>query len=355
MLPALPNDPDMRRLTVFARIAIVAGCVFILLHLWLMARTPWRPGDAAIVLLGLATVAGYVLIRSRRTVLTRLLVRTAFVWTGLASIAGFLFLISALVEFLGPTVDAVVVWVGSLAAGVWGFLRARNPIIRRRRLTGPYNAPVRVLQLTDIHIGDIWSPAHLGRIIDISLRQQPDVVVVTGDLLDGMEPVDPVSVQPFARFDVPVYFVSGNHDSYTRRDELLKCLRRVGVVPLEGAIHCDERLSVLGLAYGMPPESADDLLARFRSMPRPRIVLKHKPDRLDALLTASPDAVLCGHVHGGQIWPFGHLARLEFPHADGTKKVGRTLVHVSQGTATWGPPFRSGTCSEITVFDFIPE
>jgi len=55
------------------------------------------------------------------------------------------------------------------------------------------------------------------------------------------------------------------------------------------------------------------------------------------------------------VWPLGYLTYIAFPQVDGTRRCGDTMVHVSQGTATWGPPFRLGTRTEFTVIDFVPE
>jgi predicted MPP superfamily phosphohydrolase len=342
-------------LTVFGHIAIVVGSLFLGLHYALIACTQPLLGDLAIGALGLTTALGYALITAPRNVVTRFAVRTAFAWSGLAVLAGLAFVGQFLLGQAGFLVGDGMVWLAAGLLGAVGFLRAKHPRARFRRVEGPYETPLRLLQLTDLHVGDVWSRADLARVVRRAGHYRPDCVVITGDLLDGMEPVDPSLVAPLAAFDVPVYFVSGNHDSYTEREGLLDALREVGVTPLEGAIAETDRGSVLGIGYRTGPEESAALAQSFRTARRPRVVLKHKPEGLDALLAADPDAVLCGHVHGGQIWPLGYLGYLEFPQVEGTRWHGDTMVHVSQGTATWGPPFRLGTRSELTIVDFVPE
>ena len=342
-------------ITVFGQIAIVVGSLFLGLHYVLIECTDPFSGDVLIGTLGSMTAVGYAFIKAPRNFLTRFLVRTAFVWSGLAFLAGFAFVGQFLLSQAGFLIGDGAIWLSAGLLGVVGFLRAKHPRARYRRVEGAYNTSLRFLQLTDLHIGDIWSKRDLARIVRTTSHYRPDCVVITGDLLDGMEPVDPELVAPLEEYDVPVYFVSGNHDSYTEREALLEALRDVGVTPLEGALKEKEWMSVLGIGYQTSNEESEALVQSLRGRQRPRIVLKHKPERLDTLLEADPDAVFCGHVHGGQVWPLGYLASIEFPQIDGTCWYGDTMVHVSQGSATWGPPFRLGTRSEFTIVDFVPE
>lgn len=345
----------MPTITVFGQIAIVLGSAFVGLHYALIQCTQPVWGDVAIGALGVLTVLGYAAIKAPRNILTRFLVRTAFVWTGLAFLAGLAFAGQTVLELFGFLIGDGTVWLCAGLLGAIGYYRARHPKARYRRVEGPFDGSLRLLHLTDLHIGDIWSKEDLARIVRKARHYRPDCVVVTGDLLDGMEPVDPELVAPLQQFDVPVYFVSGNHDSYTEREDLLDALREIDVTPLEGDIHTSELGSMLGIGYAMDDETTETLVERFRTQKRPRIVLKHKPEALEPLLSATPDAILCGHVHFGQVWPLGYLGYIEFPVVEGTQRFDRTMVHVSQGSATWGPPFRLGTRSEFTVIDFVAE
>ncbi len=342
-------------ITVFGQIAIVVASLFLGLHYALIECTQPFTGDVLIGTLGGLTVLGYALIKAPRNIVTRLLIRTAFAWSGFVFLAGLAFAGQFLLGQAGFLIGDGTIWLSAGLLGVVGFLRAKHPRARYRRVEGEYDRSLRLLQLTDLHIGDIWSKRDLARIVRLTSHYRPDCVVITGDLLDGMEPVDPDLVAPLQAYDVPVYFVSGNHDSYTEREALLDALREVGVTPLEGVIDEKEWASFLGVGYEMEDAESDALIRAFREVQRPRIVLKHKPEGIDALLASDPDAIFCGHVHGGQIWPLGYLAYIEFPQIDGTRWNGDTMVHVSQGSATWGPPFRLGTRSEFTIVDFVPE
>jgi len=342
-------------ITVFGQLAILVGSLFLGLHYALLQCTQPVAGDVAVATLGGMTVLGYACIKAPRNLVTRFLVRTAFVWTGLAFLAGLAFVGQFLLGQAGFLIGDGTVWLCAGLLGIVGYHRAKHPKARHRRVEGDFDDSLRLLHLTDLHLGDIWSTDDLARIVRKARHYRPDCVVVTGDLLDGMEPVDPALIAPLQQFDVPVYFVSGNHDSYTEREALLDALRDIGVTPLEGDSHTSDLGSVLGIGYGMDDGASAALAEQFRSARRPRIVLKHKPEGLDDLLDAAPDAILCGHVHFGQIWPLGYLGHIEFPEVEGSHWYDHTLLHVSQGSATWGPPFRLGTRSEFTVIDFVAE
>ncbi|MFB6099208.1 MAG: metallophosphoesterase, partial [Salinibacter sp.] len=282
----------MPGITVFGQIAIVVGGVFVGPHYALLQCTQPFSGDLIIGTLGVTTALGYALIKAPRNPVTRFLVRVAFVWSGLAFLAGFTFVGQFVLHQAGFVIGDGTVWLCTGLLGLLGYHRAKNPQTRHRRVEGDYEESLRVLQLTDLHVGDIWSKADLARIVRKATHYRPDCVVITGDLLDGMEPVAPDLVAPLQAFDVPVYFVSGNHDSYTEREALLDALSDIGVVPLEGDMRTTRTGSVLGLGYDVDPARAEALADAFADAQRPRITLKHKPDALAPLLGASPDAIL---------------------------------------------------------------
>eukprot|EP00997_Jenningsia_sp_PLL12_P011949 NODE_9770_length_357_cov_25.883117_g8863_i0.p1 GENE.NODE_9770_length_357_cov_25.883117_g8863_i0~~NODE_9770_length_357_cov_25.883117_g8863_i0.p1 ORF type:complete len:94 (-),score=24.88 NODE_9770_length_357_cov_25.883117_g8863_i0:74-328(-) len=75
----------------------------------------------------------------------------------------------------------------------------------------------------------------------------------------------------------------------------------------------------------------------------------HQPVVSKQAACAGIDVMLCGHTHGGQIWPFGAAVRLQQPFVRGLHRAGRTLVYVHTGSGYWGPPLRVGTRSELAL------
>lgn len=85
------------------------------------------------------------------------------------------------------------------------------------------------------------------------------------------------------------------------------------------------------------------------------ILLSHQPRAIYSAAQAGVGLVLAGHTHGGQIWPFTYLVRLQQPFLEGLHRVDRTQLYVSPGTGYWGPPMRLGTRAEITKITLVSD
>jgi predicted MPP superfamily phosphohydrolase len=91
-----------------------------------------------------------------------------------------------------------------------------------------------------------------------------------------------------------------------------------------------------------------DAALRGRDETRAVVLLAHQPKAVPQAATKEVDLVLSGHTHGGQIWPWSYLVKLDQPYLAGLHREGPTQVYVSEGTGYWGPPMRLGTHGEIT-------
>jgi predicted MPP superfamily phosphohydrolase len=188
----------------------------------------------------------------------------------------------------------------------------------------------------------------------------PDLVAVTGDLVDGKLARLAEEVAPFAdlRGRDGVYFVTGNHDHYSGADEWVGAIGRLGLRVLrnqrvaigegEQAFDLvgvdDHRGDMLGASGG---EDLGRALAG-RDPARPAILLAHDPSTFRRASSLGIDLQLSGHTHGGQIWPFGLLVRLVIPTVAGRYAKGSAQLYVSRGTGFWGPPMRLFAPAEIT-------
>jgi uncharacterized protein len=218
----------------------------------------------------------------------------------------------------------------------------------------------RIVQLSDVHIGPTLGRRFLDRVVDQVNALQPEVVVITGDLVDGsVERLGPaVSALGRLRARYGVFFVTGNHEYYSGVEAWCDFLSGLGVRVLR-----NERVSIGSGAESYDLAGVDDFSAHHfgrghgadlaralvgRDPTRELILLAHQPR---AVLQAEPAGVglqVSGHTHGGQIWPFNYLVRLQQPVTSGLVRFGRSLIYVSNGTGYWGPPMRLGSPAEIT-------
>ncbi|MFQ5697223.1 MAG: metallophosphoesterase [Myxococcota bacterium] len=248
------------------------------------------------------------------------------------------------------------------AAGLRGALRP--PQVKRveialarwpRALDG-----FRIVQITDLHIGPILDRRFASEVVRRVNALHPDLIALTGDLVDGREPLLRDEVAPLARLAAPrgVFLVPGNHDYYSGIDAWMGRARSLGLRVLRNARVTigspGARFDLVGVndhrASFTHPEQAEDLDAALedRDPERPWILLAHDPESFHAAARAGVDLQISGHTHGGQVWPFRYLVRLATPFVAGRYRRGRSQLYVSCGTGFWGPPMRLGAPAEIT-------
>ncbi|TPV94506.1 MAG: metallophosphoesterase [Myxococcales bacterium FL481] len=222
----------------------------------------------------------------------------------------------------------------------------------------------RIAQLTDVHIGPTIRGGFLRGVVEAVNAEGPDLVAVTGDLVDGHVRVLGEHVRPLAGLRAPhgVFFVTGNHEYYWRAEEWIAFLRELGLEVLLNEhrviTHAGESLVVAGVtdlhggaSAGMPSDPAVAVAGAPRDAVK--LLLAHQPRSVFAAERAGVDLQLSGHTHGGQYFPFNLLIHLVQPYVRGLHRHGRSWVYVSCGTGYWGPPMRVGAPAEITLVELV--
>ena len=228
--------------------------------------------------------------------------------------------------------------------------------------------PLRIAQLTDIHLGHYWTESTLDRIVDKVVAEQPDAVVITGDMFDGRVRLYPEVLRPLVKLTMPIYFVEGNHDGYSGAREIKQMLTDAGVTVLSNQKTELNGLQIVGLDYLLPDrQSVDqfhgahsrtsmaDELPKMRLDPnRASLLLHHNPVGIRYAAENGINLYLAGHTHAGQLFPATLFAKLMFEYNKGLYHYNdATQIYVSQGTGTFGPPMRLCTDSEITILDLV--
>jgi predicted MPP superfamily phosphohydrolase len=257
---------------------------------------------------------------------------------------------------------AAAVAAASAAIGLGGIANAaRGFEVRRVRIPlaklPPAASGYSIVQLTDLHVGPTIGRAFIEAVVRETNRLEADLVVITGDLVDG-------TVEQLRRLVEPlrgliardgVFFVTGNHEYYSGADAWIAHVRELGIRVLR-----NERVSIRGLfdLAGVDDASAHRMLEGHgqdvhgalagRDPERAVVLLAHQPKALKDAVAGQVDLQISGHVHGGQMVPFNWIARLDQPIIRGLHLVERTWIYVSTGTGYWGPPMRVGSRAEIT-------
>ncbi|MBQ3669175.1 MAG: metallophosphoesterase [Clostridia bacterium] len=227
---------------------------------------------------------------------------------------------------------------------------------------------IRIAQISDSHVGATFHGAEFADYMREINETNPDIVVITGDYVDDETTLEDMLLcgEALEIFDAPVYWIFGNHDrgyynyrEYSER-ELIANLEGHGVTILrDESVYIEElNLTVVGredrsaAMFGAGRKSAADLIKDAR--PDSYIlVLDHEPNDYDAEAAAGADLVLCGHTHGGQLFPLGYIGLLMGSNDEfyGLSQRQNTLFIVNSGISNWSIPFKTGCIAEYTIID----
>jgi predicted MPP superfamily phosphohydrolase len=273
-------------------------------------------------------------------------------------------------HFLANTMNAGLLGLtGSLA--VAGYREARQ-LARVREVDIPLaRLPdalqgFHIVQLSDIHLGPTIKGDYLAGIVDRCNALAPDLVVITGDLVDGLTSDLMADVAPLERLHARhgSWFVTGNHEYYWGPQDWIDLLPTLGVNVLLNEHRLIEqggaRLLLAGVtdyAAGryLPGHDSDPHRARAgAAQPDVSLLLAHQPRSAFAGAAAGFDVQLSGHIHGGQFFPWNLVIGLVQPFGLGLHRVDdRMWLYVSAGTGYWGPPSRLGVPAEITSLRLV--
>ncbi len=220
----------------------------------------------------------------------------------------------------------------------------------------------RIVQISDVHLGLIVGERRLKRIINQIKEANPEILVSTGDLVDGQMD-DPSNFTDMLRKIVTrdgKFAIMGNHEFYAGADRSLDFIEKSGFTILRGdGMNVSSWLNIVGVddtagkRYGLVKDiSEKELLSKF-SGEKFTLLLKHRP-LLDEDATGLFDLQLSGHTHKGQIFPFSLITMLSYPiHAGLLKLEPNSQIYVSRGSGTWGPPIRFLSPPEVTLIEIV--
>jgi predicted MPP superfamily phosphohydrolase len=258
---------------------------------------------------------------------------------------------------------AVLALLGALPLlCAWGWIE--GGIIRLHTLEVPTprlptGTTLRLAQISDVHLG-LTSRRGVWRKVLATLRAaQPDLLVSTGDLVDASDRFveDWLRELDAIRPHFGKYAVLGNHEVYADVGRSSYLLSAAGFALLRGAaVEPTPGLVLVGLDDPAVGQHGDVARSEASAFPATRpagfvVLLKHRPV-VSETARRQCDLQLSGHTHGGQVFPFGPIVRLLYPHPHGRLvdfSEGLRL-YVSRGTGTWGPPFRLLAPAEVTLF-----
>ena len=251
---------------------------------------------------------------------------------------------------------ALALFVAVFAVFLYGNLHYYNKVRVPLELKSskPLPREYKVVMLSDLHVGYHNSRKELARWVDMINAEQPDFILVAGDIIDGsMRPlIEEHMAEEFHRLKAPVYACLGNHEYYAGNPEARQFYKDAGIrLLIDESVVIDSCIVVIGRddRTNMRRHPVKDLMRPFSSERLYTIVLDHQPYNLDRAEAAGIDFQLSGHTHRGQVWPISWITDHIYECSWGSHHRGDTRYYVSSGIGIWGGKFRIGTQSEYVV------
>jgi len=257
--------------------------------------------------------------------------------------------------FIKNSADGVMLGVATSYVTVAAYEGSKEPIVNVVHL-GKFDFSI--VQISDLHIGGLVDKAFLKASVERINALNPDIVCLTGDIIDStLESIKEIILelnQIHARYGI--YYILGNHEYFHNPEEIIAFIRQTKItLLLNDHIQIDAlKVNIVGITdyigYRINRFEPDVHRAFYGCNANYRtIFLAHQPKCIDILGPYSPELILSGHTHGGQIWPFGYLVRLQQPYLKGLHKLPNgNHIYVNSGTGFWGPPMRLGSQAEIS-------
>jgi uncharacterized protein len=218
-----------------------------------------------------------------------------------------------------------------------------------------------ILALADLHIGTQRDLKWLELVIEKVNSNNPDLILLLGDNLEGHGTFDinsTVKVLRMFKAKLGVFAVLGNHFHYGKNNNLLKVYKDAEIGLL--------RNQTIEIVPGLQLSGVDDLTIHYRNKRRHKITgdpvgqtlstikndsftifMSHTPWEVERVAKYNINLMLSGHTHGGQIWPFDYMVKTRYPFLEGHYKVKNMDLIVCRGTGLWGPPMRLFSPGEI--------
>lgn len=299
-----------------------------------------------------------------------------FSWMGFVFLAFWMSLLMGILDFLSKGIAAstrftppslagkvpVLMMLGFVAV-VWtyGYFDARNLRIERVRIETsklPEGTDhLKIAQISDVHLGLIVRYERLSSITDKIISENPDILVSTGDFVDGFIGHLPELKDSLRQLRPRYgkYAVTGNHEAYAGLEHALEFTRKTHFTLLRGEVKTIPGLiNIVGVDDAAVDRSVQEgpLLSSVQNGLF-TLFLKHRP-KVEKESLGLFDLQLSGHTHGGQIFPFRYIVALQYPLLNGYYELDKgSRLYTSRGTGTWGPPIRVLSPPEVTIIELV--
>jgi uncharacterized protein len=293
-------------------------------------------------------------------------------WLGIIAISFSIFLLKDILGIVLP-LKSMQATIGTLVliclvVGYSIFNVARGPCIKELtiplRKLPPELSEFTIIQLSDLHLESKNSDKWLSSVVDRTNAFNPDLIVITGDLLD--ENICQINklcdIMKRLKSKNGIVAVTGNHEYYAGIHNFLEVVKELNIILLRNSktIIAGNSIELIGVddpqgrRFG---EKGPDLGSALKNVDfaKPVILLSHYPDLFDQATKSGVDLQLSGHTHAGQIPPMDLIVQFYFKYPFGLYHKGSSYLYTTSGTGLWGPPMRLFSRSEIVKITLKPQ
>lgn len=319
-----------------------------------------------LLILTISYISASILESNYGNVYTKIVYFAASFWMGFMFILLCLILLFNVIKIfiVFPELKSgIVLLLAGIILSIIGLITAR--IIRVTNIdiyTNKIKTELRIVHVSDLHIGPINGKEFLKNIVYLINKQHPDYVFITGDLLDGRYRYNKNDFTILKNITGRKYFVTGNHETYAGIDYSMHLIDGLGINILNNESKIVDNLQIFGIDDSEDKKQVIKVMNHLKNVEfnnkeltdsRYKILLYHRPVGFKQA-HKHIDLMLSGHTHAGQMFPFSLLSWLDNKYIYGLYNEGNSKLYVSSGAGTWGPPMRIATHSEIALIRLKP-
>lgn len=258
-------------------------------------------------------------------------------------------------RFFKQSGDGMLLALSTAYVGTGAYEGSKEPVVNVVKF-GSFDFSI--VQISDLHIGGLIDQTFVRHAVEKINALEPDIICITGDLIDtSLEYIEPALRElDNLKSKHGIYFILGNHEYFHEPLKIVEFIKTTKMkLLLNDSVTIEAlKVNIVGVAdlmgyrmHVLPP----DIHRAFGKVNSsyPTILLAHQPKFIEELGSYTPELILSGHTHGGQIWPFGYLVKLQQPFLKGLHTLPNgSSIYVNSGIGFWGPPMRLDSQAEIT-------
>jgi predicted MPP superfamily phosphohydrolase len=170
-----------------------------------------------------------------------------------------------------------------------------------------YSGKIKILHLSDIHLGPIYQYESSQKIVNEINSLNPDIVIITGDFVDGTLKISQEMLNPFDTLTIPILYVTGNHEVMYGKEEFLKLIANTRIKHIGNSNFEYKNVNFIGADW---EDDLDSIIYKNKDNNNVNVLVAHAPLKFPSdLIDSNIFLMLCGHTHSGQCFPFGLLIK----------------------------------------------